>query len=69
MKKLYIIALLLLAASTSFGQMEYKRFSLDLNGGLPFFYGDITTKAGGYNGTARVNYCMTRSFSVGGEFS
>ena len=69
MKKSIILALVLLIASTSFGQMEYKRFSLDLNGGLPFFYGDITTKKGGYNATGRLNYCMTRSFSLGAEFS
>jgi opacity protein-like surface antigen len=69
MKKSIIFALILFMSSTSFGQMEYKRFSLDLNGGLPFVYGDITTKLGGYNATGRLNYSMTRSFSVGAEFS
>lgn len=69
MKKIILLTLTLFVLSSSFGQMEYKRFSLDVNGGLPFFYGDITTKLGGYNVTGRFNYNMTRSFSIGAEFS
>lgn len=69
MKKHILIALTFFIFSASFGQMEYKRFSLDVNGGLPFFYGDITTQSGGYNVTGRFNYSLTRSFSVGSEFS
>ncbi|MCB0510428.1 MAG: porin family protein [Bacteroidetes bacterium] len=69
MKKILLLSTLLLAIFSANAQMEYKRFSLDLNGGLPFFYGDINTKIGGFNVSGRLNYNLTRSFSIGAEYS
>jgi hypothetical protein len=69
MKKSFILFFALMLAFSSFAQMDYKRFSLDINGGLPFVSGDITNKLGGYNVTGRFNYNLTRSFSIGTEFS
>lgn len=68
MKKFILSAIFILSASFSFAQMDFKRFSLTVNGGMPYFYGDITHEFGGYNFTSRFDYHITRVMSIGGEF-
>lgn len=69
MKKIILASILILSASLSFAQMDFKRFSLTINAGMPFFSGDITNDFGGYHFTSRFDYQLTRVASFGGEFS
>lgn len=48
---------------------EYKRVSIDVYGGLPFFFGDVHQQFKSFNTSGRFNYVLTSAFSAGGEFS
>ena len=48
---------------------KYKRFSLDVYGGVPSFTGDTKNKFFGYAVTGRFNWNLTSAMSIGSEFT
>lgn len=46
---------------------KYRRFSIDVSGGVPMIYGDIKNKFVGYDFAARVNWNATSAVSIGAE--
>lgn len=74
MKRILTLIFALSILSTTIGQtsklLNFKRFSVDLYGGAPIFYGDIQNQIlGAYTVTGRFNWHMTSVFSLGAEFS
>ena len=46
---------------------KYRRFSIDVSGGIPVINGDIKNKFAGYDLAARLNWNLTSAFSIGTE--
>lgn len=73
MKRFTLVFIAVLFISIGFAQNQvkgnFKRFSIDLYGGLPVVYADIQNDLPGYEVTGRLNWNMSRAFAFGGEFS